>query len=481
MMPRSLMAVRVLGAVSVLAVAARARALPIQLTDTNSTRYNVNTQVSPLITASDASGALTNAIYTKAETVTNYFVVFTLFGGTSTFTTQFKVDVPLPPAFVGFNGLLISSLNGATLPSPLVFNTGQALAGEDCPDGNGTNQELVFPTQTFGAQNLTLTRKVFVPHNQAWARWQNIVTNTGSTQAQVGISLKGLLATVSSCPVGPCNTQVIATSTGDTTLGAQDLWFTTAQSVPQGRTSFEPRLGFVVQNTGAATPASSVGINSVGQAVFTFTPTIPAGGTVIVMTFVTVQGKSSQTKSTCEDIVANPLPSDAIKCMSEVELAEVVNFPKITPPTLKNATVKLKFNKTGQDTVQWKGKVTIGAGISLQGLPITVDFGGVTQSFLLSKSGSANDGGGNKFDLQANLSNGVTKAGNVKFSFNLKGDLQSALAQYGLTNATVSNVPVSIPLTFAVGSAGAGYGVDQAFTYNATQGKSGTAKAPPSS
>jgi len=164
--------------------------------------------------------------------------------------------------------------------------------------------------------------------------------------------------------------------------------------------------------------------------------------------------------------------------VAQQELAEVVNFPKITPPTLKNATVKLKFNKTGQDTVQWKGKVTVGAGISLQGLPITVDFGGVTQSFLLSKSGSANDGGGNKFDLQAQLSNGLTKAANVKFSFNLKGDLQSALAQYGLTNATVQNVAVSIPLTFAVGSAGAGYGVDQAFTYNATQGKSGTAKAP---
>ena len=105
----------------------------------------------------------------------------------------------------------------------------------------------------------------------------------------------------------------------------------------------------------------------------------------------------------------------------------------------------------------------------------------MTQSFLLNKSGSANDGGGNKFDLQANLSNGVTKAGNVKFSFNLKGDLQTALAAYGLTDATVSNVAVSIPLTFAVGSSGAGYGVDQAFTYNATQGKSGTAKAPPSS
>jgi hypothetical protein len=311
---------------------------------------------------------------------------------------------------------------------------------------------------------------VFVPHNDEFARWLNIVTNTGSTDAQVGISLKGLLASGG-------NTQVVTTSTGDTSLGAADLWFTTQQIVPEGTTSFEPRLGFVVQNTGAPTPASSIGINSVGQAVFTFTPTIPAGGTVIVMTFVTVQGKNKQTKSTCEDIVTNPLPSNAIACMSEQELAQVVNFPAITPPTLKNATVKLKFNKTGKDTVQWKGKVTIGAGISLQGLPVTVDFGGVTEDFLLNKSGSANDGGGNKFNLQAKLQNGVTKAANVKFSFNLKGDLQETLAQYGLTDETVDDATVSIPLTISVGSNGGGYAVDQPFTYNATEGKSGTAKA----
>jgi len=457
-----------------LALPSLAPALPVSLTDSNGAQYNINTEVSPLLTQSDASGALTNATFPGNITVTNYYIFETIFGGTSTFTTQFHVDVPLTPAFVGFNGLLISSLNGVTLSTPLVFNTGQPLAGEDCPDSNGKNQELLFPTQTFNTQNLQLTRKVFVAHNDEFARWLNIITNTGSADAQVGISLKGLLASAGS-------TQINATSTGDTALGAQDLWFTSSQSVPQGTTSFEPRLGFVVQNTGAAVPATSVGVNSFGQVVFTFTPTIPAGGTVIVMTFVTVQGKNKNSKSTCENLVSNPLPSHAIACMSEQELAEVVNFPKITPPGLKNSTVKLKFNKTNEDTVQWKGKVTIGAGISLAGLPVTVDFGGFVENFLLNKSGSANDGGGNKFNLQAALKNGVTKAADVKYSFNLKGDLQTPLAAYGLTNATVSNVSVSIPLTFTVGTSGAGYGTVQAFTYNATQGKSGTAKAPPSS
>jgi hypothetical protein len=100
------------------------------------------------------------------------------------------------------------------------------------------------------------------------------------------------------------------------------------------------------------------------------------------------------------------------------------------------------------DTIQWKGKVTIAAGISLQGIPVSVDVGGATQTFTLNKSGKANDGGGNKFALNASLKNGVTKAGTVNFSFNLKGAFQDTLAPYGLTNATVKNVPVTVPLSF---------------------------------
>jgi hypothetical protein len=444
-----------------------ASATPITLIDSNGTRYKVNTEVSPFLTDSLASGAVTNATFTAPVQVTSYFQFETFFGGTSTATVKYDVNSDLTPAFLGFNGLLISSLNGATLPSPLVFNPAQP-ATPDCPNSDGSNRDLVFQTQTFGASNLTLTRKVFVPHNHPWVRWLNIITNTGANATQVGITLRGLIASAN-------QTKIVATSTGGS-LGATALWFTSAQTVPQGEHSSEPRIGYVLQGPGAATPASSVGIN-VGAAAFTYTPTIPAGGTVIVMTFVTVQGKSSTAKSTVEDLVATPLPAQAITCMSELELSQVVNFAKVTPPTLKSATVKLNFKTTGVDTVQWKGKVTIGAGISLQGLPVTVNFGGVTQSFVLAKNGSANDGGGNKFNLPAKLANGVTKAGTVNFSFNLKGDLQTALAAYGLTNATASNVPVTIPVTFAVGSAGAGYGVNQAFTWNATQNKSGTGKA----
>ncbi|TMB12032.1 MAG: hypothetical protein E6J71_24655 [Deltaproteobacteria bacterium] len=470
------------GLAAVLAVASLASALPVELKDSNGSKYQVNTQVVPLSALSNASGALTNATFVKSVTVTYYYIGFTpWFGFLTTYTTQHQVNVPLTPAFGdhdvnpptgGFNSFLITAVNGQKLPAPFVFNPGQALAGQDCPDSNGRNKQLDFANQTFSEQNLTLTRKVYVPSNQEWARWLNIVTNTGSASTPVTIALLGLIGSGNA-------TRVVTTSSGDNILTIGDLWFTTQQNV---QNSLQPTIGYVVQGPGATVPVSNLGISTTssppGKAAFSYTATLaPAGSpgsTAIVMTFVTVQGKSNAAKNTCNDIVTNPLPASAIKCISEQELSQIVNFEHITPPMLKNATVKLKFNKTNQDTAQWKGKITIGAGINLSGLPVTVNLGGVMQSFTLKKGGSANNGDGNKFNLAAELKNGVTKAGTYNFSFNLKGDLQTAFAQYGLTNANASNVAVSIPLTMTAGPGE--YAVDQPFTYNATAGKSGTAK-----
>ncbi len=68
----------------------------------------------------------------------------------------------------------------------------------------------------------------------------------------------------------------------------------------------------------------------------------------------------------------------------------------------------------------------------------------------------------------------MTKAGKVSVSFNLKGSFQTLLASYGLTNATVKNVPVTVPVTDH-GGLRAQYGADQPYTYKAKVGKQGTA------
>jgi len=445
----------------------RAHALPIQLRDENGTRYNINTNVDPLFTNSDASGAVSDATFEKPVTVTSYFIGFTPFGWFfTTYTVQYQLDVPLTNAFSGFNGLVLTGANGAALTEPLPYNPGDVPAGEDCLQDN-KNRQLTFQTQTFDALGLALTRKVFVPHNDEFVRWLNIVTNTGTTATQVGITLQGRLGSGS-------QTKVIATSSGDSFVTAGDLWWATVELVSEGRKSLEPRVGFAVQGAGATVPPRSVGINDVGQAIATYIPTIAPGASAIVMTFVTVQGNNKQLTQTMENVVT--LPAKAIACMSERELSQVVNFAPITPPKLKKATIKLDFKKTAADTVAWKGSITIGAGLSLVNLPVTVDVGGAIVSFLLNKKGKANNGGGNKFALNAELKKGVTKAGNVNFSFNLKGDFKQTLAGYGLIDATLDNAPVTVPVAFTAGPGH--YVADQPFTYDAKQGKSGTAKAP---
>ncbi len=448
----------------VVALASTAWALPITLRDSNGTRYNVNTDVVPLPPTSLASGALTDATFEKPVTVTSYFVSSTFFGFTTIYTVQRQIDVPLRNAFSGFNGLVVTAVGGQSLLLPLLYNPGEGLAGEECPQ-SGKNRQLVFQPQTYPLQNLSITRKVFVPNNGEFLRWLNVVTNTGASPVSVSVALRGLLGSGTS-------TRVTNTSSGSSGLGSNVQWFTTAQQTPKGVRSTEPKLGFVVQGPGVS-PLPTVAIGSFGQTVFTYSPTIQPGQSAIVLTFVTVQGNTKQARNTVENLVT--LPAKAIYCMSEAELRQVVNFAPITPPDTKKATITLNFKKATADTVKWNGSITIGAGLSLLGLPVTVDVGGAAQTFVLNKKGKANNGSGNSFNLQAKLQGGVTKAGTVKFSFQLKGDFKAALAEYGLTDASVQNLPVIVPVTVVAGPQS--YAVQRNFTYTATQGKKGTAKS----
>lgn len=443
-----------------------ASALPIELKDGADTKYFINTDVDPDIDMSLASGAVTNATYTKTVTVTSTFFRETIFGFITTYTVQFEITEPLTPAFLGFNGLTVLGVNGVNLADPLTYNPGEPLASEECFQNNA-NRQLVFPVQTFPEHNLSLQRKVFVPHNDEYVRWLNIVTNTGSAEATYEIRLVGRLASAS-------NTQVTHTSDGNSSLNDGDTWFTTAQVLPENERSFQPRLGFVVQGENATSPVSSIGTTSAGQLASNYTVTVPAGQSVILLTYATVQGKTSEAKSKASNLVT--LPSKAVTCMSEQELQQVVNFAPITPPDTKKLTVKLHFNKTAADTVQWKGSVDIGAGITLTQLPVTVDVAGVTQNFLLNKKGKGNDGNGNSFTLKAKLANGVTQAGPTNFIIKLKGDYQTALASYGWVDETVNDVAVDAPLSIAVPNGQ--FNVDQAFTYSAKQGKTGTGTLP---
>jgi hypothetical protein len=456
-----------LAALPVLAVASLAEAVPIELRDQNGTRYQINTDVDPLISQSTASGALTDATFNRPVTVTSYWIGFTpWFGWTTVYTVQWTLNIPLTNAFAGFNGFLVTAVGDQALPVPLVFNPGDVPAGEECLRKD-RNRQIVFQTQEFPAQGLALTRKVFVANNGEFARWLNVVTNVGSIPVEPSITLRGQLGS-------GADTRVTASSSGDSSIGAVDLWFATAEQVPPNTFSEIPKVGFVIQGEDATSPATSAGLNGLGTAAVTYRPTIAPGESAIVMTFVTVQGSSKQAKNVSANLI--DLPSVAITCLTQDELRRIVNFAPIIEPELKKAKVKLQFkeNKIDQDTIKWKGRIVIGAGSSLAGIPVTVDVGGAVRSFVLDEKGRANDGLGSKFKLKAKLDkSGLTKADRVKFSFRLKGDFKATLAEYGLVDETVKDAPVTIPIAFTAGTNR--YAVERPFTYDAKQGKTGTA------
>jgi hypothetical protein len=137
----------------------------------------------------------------------------------------------------------VTAVNGQELAEPLVFNPGENLASQECPQ-NGKDRQLVFQTQTFPALDLQLTRKMFVPHNVAFLRWLNVVTDTGPHPVSVSLALLGLLGSGT-------NTRITRTSTGEPGLSSQVQWFTTARQAPEGTFSRQPKLGFVVQGPGS--------------------------------------------------------------------------------------------------------------------------------------------------------------------------------------------------------------------------------------
>ena len=61
-------------------------------------------------------------------------------------------------------------------------------------------------------------------------------------------------------------------------------------------------------------------INSLGQAVATWTPTIPAGGSAIIPNFATVQGNNKQAKNTMTNLVS--LPSNSLHCLTAPQLLD---------------------------------------------------------------------------------------------------------------------------------------------------------------
>jgi hypothetical protein len=147
---------------------------------------------------------------------------------------------------------------------------------------------------------------------------------------------------------------------------------------------------------------------------------------------------------------------------------DIVVVPAGTPYfDVTKLAVVLKFPQAAKDNVGLSGQFPLADGTALAGKTLTIDVGGVQQSFVLAATGKGATAAG-----AATVK--APKAGVAKFAVNVHGDFAAALAGEGLTADKTTNkyAPVVVTVTFD--------GVANTETYplfwTNKSGKSGSAK-----
>jgi hypothetical protein len=276
----------------------------IQLIDAAGLKYFINDNIT-FSTSSSASGAMSEASYTHAVAAT------TSGGGT--------VASTLNDAFDGYNTVCVS-FTGALGPcetgnANYVFYNKNGAATTECG-----GRQVVFTAQTSG--QLQMSRKVYVPSDDTFARWMNIFTNTGVTPLTFTMVTGNNLGS-------DANTRIVSSSNGNNTAELTDTWVSTFQNY-SGTTSSDPRLGHVLQGVTPATPLAAIHFaDGDDNPYWGYQITLAPGQTKIIMNFVTAQPSKAAANAKAAALVA--LPPHAVECMTLGEMAQVVNFAPPQP------------------------------------------------------------------------------------------------------------------------------------------------------
>jgi hypothetical protein len=300
------------------------------LIDASGLKYFINTNIT-FSTSSSASGAMSEASYTQAVAAT------TLNGGTTSST--------LNDAFDGYNSICIAP-TGATGPCQSAGNgdnlrakaraktalpTKGKLSDYTMYNQNGAattecdGRQIVLPPQTITVVNGTIqvSRKVFVPSNDSFGRWLNIVTNPGTSPVTFNLITSNNLGSDS-------NTKIVTSSNGNNTAETTDTWITSFQNY-SGTTSSDVRLGHVLQGPGAVNPVTFISFVDGNQNPFwDYTITLAPGQTRIIANFVVGQPSNAASAAKSAQLVG--LPPNATQCLTPAERQAITNFGPVAQP-----------------------------------------------------------------------------------------------------------------------------------------------------
>jgi hypothetical protein len=144
------------------------------------------------------------------------------------------------------------------------------------------------------------------------------------------------------------------------------------------------------------------------------------------------------------------------------------------PLAVSKLKIKLNFAKPLKDSISVSGLIPVPAGFSVAGKELVISVGGTTKTVTLDAKGKSKVG----FDtvkLTVKSKKGVVAAQDAKFKFTFKkGNFAVDLADEGLVNSTVFDVPVDVLVSLQFNGELRQNLVP--LTYKAKTGKTGSAK-----
>ena len=363
---------------AVLAVLAPVAGAVVSLVDASGVQFDINTNVAAT-TSISASGSAKEVEYTTSVTG-----VTTSLGATETLLLTNGVD--------GYAGLLVNGVS---------YNQNGSVTTSCQGETSLTERQIVFAEQTI--DEFTVQRKVFVPDDESFCRWLNIITNTSASDADATLTLVGSLGSGTDTVIGATSTAPVNTVT------TSDRWVVTYKDYDGGGHSASPRLGHVLQGPGRRIGPSSATITAGAANIATeYSFTLDAGETFIVMQVLTAKPSIDEAKTQCDAILA--LPESLLTCLTGTERSEVVNFDLIAPTVaITSATSQTTSQSPIPVTVTFSESVTgfvIGDLVIDNGSASSFSGSGTTYTFNLTPTSSgevtvdvpegvAKDGGGN--------------------------------------------------------------------------------------
>ena len=257
-------------------------------------------------------------------------------------------DISLSGQVLGHAGARVSA-SGADVSSSYTLYDGEgfewdirssAYISDGTSDAYDGGHELSgFPGQsTFGTEengreiaagpavisSLNVTRKVYVPADQGFARFLEIIENPQASQATYTVAIHTNLGSDSS-------TELIGTSSGDNTFTIADDWLVTDDSSDGGN---DPTVLHVIAGPGGQRPSTASITSGDDDINYTYDLTLDPGETKIIMHFGAQSANRAVALAKAPQLTA--LGLDALAGMTSSERAAVVNF--VIPPVIDHFT-----------------------------------------------------------------------------------------------------------------------------------------------